>query len=95
MFPFQTDKPLEVAVKFLIPLQTLAPSQVTTHTLAYEIHSRRHRFLLMLQALKRLHTIDPDNGELHRMLVDFELAGGLVYTLLHSESGGKCIYKYS
>ena len=72
---FQTDKPLEEAVKFLVPLQMLAPGHVSTHTMAYEIHSRRHRFLLMLQALKRLHAIDAENGELHRMLVDFVLAG--------------------
>ena len=43
--------------------------------MAYEIHSRRHKFLLMLQALKRLHNLEPENGELHRMLVDFVLAG--------------------
>ena len=71
----QTEKPLEEAVKFLVPLQTLSPGRVATHTLAYEIHSRRGRFLLMLQALKRLHVIDPEDGEFHRMLVDFVLAG--------------------
>ena len=71
----QTDKPLEVAVKFLIPLQALGPLHVETHTMAYEIHSRRRKFLLMLQALKRLHNLEPENGELHRMLVDFVLAG--------------------
>ena len=62
-------------MKFLVPLQMLSPSSVATHTLAYEIHSRRRRFLLMLQALKRLHAIDPEDGDLHRMLVDFVLAG--------------------
>jgi peptide alpha-N-acetyltransferase len=69
----QTDKPLEEAVKFLVPLQTLSPGNVATHTLAYEIHSRRRRFLRMLQALKRLHAIDPDDGDFHRILVDFVL----------------------
>lgn len=78
LFPFphvQNDKPLEEAVKFLIPLQALAPRHTETHTMAYEIHSRRRKFLLMLQALKRLHSVDPENGELHRILVDFMLMG--------------------
>lgn len=78
LFPFphvQNDKPLEEAVKFLIPLQALAPKHTETHTMAYEIHSRRRKFLLMLQALKRLHAVDPENGELHRILVDFMLMG--------------------
>ena len=75
----QTDKPLEEAVKFLVPLQTLSPGNVATHTLAYEIHSRRRRFLIMLQALKRLHAIDPDDGDFHRILVDFVLTGQLQY----------------
>ena len=70
---FQTDNALEEAVKFLIPLQTLAPGHVATHTMAYEVHSRRRKVLQMLQALKRLHAIDPDNGELHRMVVDYVL----------------------
>jgi peptide alpha-N-acetyltransferase len=69
----QTDNALEEAVKFLIPLQTLAPGHVATHTMAYEVHSRRRKVLQMLQALKRLHAIDPDNGELHRMVVDYVL----------------------
>ena len=86
VLPLQTDKPLEVAVKFLVPLQLLSPSNVTTHTLGYEIHSRRGQFLLMLQALKRLHAIDPDDGELHRMLVDFVLAGELFANLSNTHS---------
>ena len=37
----ETDTPLEEAVKFLVPLQTLARRTMQTHLLAYDIHSRR------------------------------------------------------
>ena len=33
----------------------------------------------MLQALKRLHAIDPDDGDFHRILVDFVLTGQLQF----------------
>ena len=41
---------------------------------------------MMLQALKRLHAIDPDDGELHHMLVDFVLAGELFANLSNTHS---------
>lgn len=70
----ETDTPLEEAVKFLIPLQTLARQTMQTHLLAYDIHSRRRKFLLMLQAIKRAKALEPENGHLHVAIVDFALA---------------------
>lgn len=37
----QVEKPLEVAVRFLKPLQDLSSNKVISHLLAYSIHSRR------------------------------------------------------
>eukprot|EP00731_Ephydatia_muelleri_P031037 Em0022g551a len=65
------EHPLQEAVKFLIPLQQLSKNYMETHLLAYEVHSRRKKFLLMLQALKRSHSISPDHPQFHVQLVDF------------------------
>lgn len=66
-----TDKPLEKALHFLKPLQLLALSRIETHLYAYRIHSKRGKFLLMLQAIRRAHAIDRDRPELHEHIVDF------------------------
>jgi len=42
-----------------------------THLLAFEIHLRRGRVLLMLRALKQGLALDPDNIQLHGCLVKF------------------------
>jgi hypothetical protein len=47
------EDPLAEALKFLRPLQTLASKRPTTHVLAFEIHWRRRKPLLMLQCIKR------------------------------------------
>ena len=41
MIVFQTEEPLEQAIKFLRPLQILASENVETHTQAYDIYSRK------------------------------------------------------
>lgn len=69
----RTEEPLEKAIKFLKPLQTLVPEKVETHTLAYEIYSRKGKLLLMLQSIKRGIAADPNDPELHTCLVDFQL----------------------
>ena len=47
------EDPLGEAIKFLVPLQTLASDRVSTHVLAFEIYFRKKRPLLMLQSVKR------------------------------------------
>ncbi|KAF6019761.1 NAA15 [Bugula neritina] len=54
--------PLEQAIRFLVPLQTLCSHKIESHIFAYEIYSRRGKPLLMLKAIKggyNLHTRDP------------------------------------
>jgi len=67
----RNDKPLEEAVRFLKPLQTLASKRIETHLMAYEIYSRKGKVLLMLQSIKRGYAIDPNNPHLHTCLVRF------------------------
>lgn len=50
----QTEEPLEQAIKFLRPLQALAPENVETHTQAYDIYSRKGGWILTLCVLKPL-----------------------------------------
>merc|ERR1712001_615909 len=47
------EKPLEEALKFLIPLQNLAHQDIETHFAAFAIYYRKGKPLLMLQSVKR------------------------------------------
>ncbi|XP_061100999.1 N-alpha-acetyltransferase 15, NatA auxiliary subunit b [Conger conger] len=67
----KVDNPLEEAVKFLTPLKNLVKNKIDTHLLAFEIYFRKEKFLLMLQAVKRAVSIDPDHPWLHQCLVRF------------------------
>lgn len=37
----QAEDPLEQAIKFLTPLQTLAANRIETHLMAFEIYCRK------------------------------------------------------
>ncbi|CAH1159834.1 unnamed protein product [Phaedon cochleariae] len=63
--------PLEEAIKFLQPLQTLAKDRMETHLMAFEVYYRKRKVLLMLQSIKRAQQIDPKNPKLHSCLVRF------------------------
>ncbi|CAH6823941.1 N-alpha-acetyltransferase 16, NatA auxiliary subunit isoform X2 [Phodopus roborovskii] len=67
----RVDNPLEEAIKFLIPLKTLAADNIYTHLLAFEIYFRKGKFLLMLQSVKRAFAIDSNNAWLHECLIKF------------------------
>ncbi|ERE89088.1 N-alpha-acetyltransferase 16, NatA auxiliary subunit [Cricetulus griseus] len=67
----RVDNPLEEAIKFLIPLKTLAADNIYTHLLAFEIYFRKEKFLLMLQSVKRAFAIDSNNAWLHECLIKF------------------------
>lgn len=49
-----------------LPATLLEPNSVPSFDTA-------GKFLLMLQSLKRVLAIEPENGELHSMIVDFML----------------------
>lgn len=66
--------PLEQAIKFLKPLQTLSADRLETHLLAFEIYRRKGKLLLMLQSVKRAYAVDPDYPELHVCLIMLYLA---------------------
>ncbi|XP_064405279.1 N-alpha-acetyltransferase 15, NatA auxiliary subunit-like [Halichondria panicea] len=67
----ETKTPLEQALKFLSPLRLFSSGRIEPHLLGYAIHSRRRKFLLMLQSIKRAQCIDAENGELHLNIVNF------------------------
>jgi hypothetical protein len=66
--------PLQVAIKFLIPLQNLASDKIDTHLLAYAIYSRKDKPLLMLQSIKRAFRVNPDHPKLKDYLELFREA---------------------
>lgn len=65
----RVEDPLEQAIRFLHPLQTLAARRIETHLMAFEIYSRKMKPLLMLQSIKRAHRLDPNNPKLHSYLI--------------------------
>lgn len=69
----KTEEPLEMAVKFLSPLQLLAKNRIETQLMAFEIFYRRQKPLLMLQSVKRAWDLDPKNPLLHTCLIRLSL----------------------
>ncbi|KAF4525642.1 hypothetical protein B566_EDAN001242 [Ephemera danica] len=67
----RTEEPLEQAMRFLTPLQSLAADRIETHLMAFEIFFRKGRPLLMLQSIKRAFRLDPESPALHSCLVRF------------------------
>lgn len=65
------NDPLEQAIKFLRPLENFAKNRIETYLMAFEIHFRRRKFLLMLQSLKRAHSLNPSHPDLHACVVRF------------------------
>lgn len=65
------EDPLEQAVRFLRPLQTLAASLIETHLMAFEIYYRKGRTLLMLQSIKRARRVGASHPKLHSCLIRF------------------------
>ncbi|CAH2055717.1 unnamed protein product, partial [Iphiclides podalirius] len=64
--------PLEQAIKFLLPLRTLAADRIDTHLMAFEIYIRKEKPLLMLQSLKRAWRLDSGHQHLHDCLLRFK-----------------------
>ncbi|XP_071055801.1 N-alpha-acetyltransferase 15, NatA auxiliary subunit isoform X2 [Onthophagus taurus] len=69
----KVEEPLEQAVKFLQPLQTLAKDNIETHLMAFEVYYRKKKDLLMLQSIKRAFKLNPNNPKLHSCLIRFYL----------------------
>uniref|UniRef100_A0A8D8ZZN1 N-alpha-acetyltransferase 15, NatA auxiliary subunit n=1 Tax=Cacopsylla melanoneura TaxID=428564 RepID=A0A8D8ZZN1_9HEMI len=65
----KTEEPLEMAIKFLSPLQVLGKDRIETHLMAFEIYFRRKKPLLMLQSIKRAWGLDPTHPTLHTCLI--------------------------
>ena len=73
----KTDKPLEEAIRFLKPLQMLAAKNIFTHVTAYQVYSRKGKLLLMMQAVKRGHQLQPTAPAMHECIVRFLKTGKL------------------
>ncbi|XP_053616386.1 N-alpha-acetyltransferase 15, NatA auxiliary subunit [Plodia interpunctella] len=89
----RVEDPLEQAIKFLLPLRTLAADRIDTHLMAFEIYYRKEKPLLMLQSLKRAWRLNSSHHHLHDCLLRFHgfLESGAelnphVLTVLHKES---------
>ncbi|KAA8541840.1 hypothetical protein F0562_022992 [Nyssa sinensis] len=67
----QVEDPLLEATKYLRLLQKHSPDFLETHLLAFEIHMRRQKILLALQAVKQLLWLDAENPDSHRCLMRF------------------------
>ncbi|KAH1019985.1 hypothetical protein HUJ04_009721 [Dendroctonus ponderosae] len=65
------EDPLEQAIIFLQPLQTLARDRIETHLMAFEVYYRKRKVLLMLQSIKRAHQVDAQHPKLHSCLIRF------------------------
>lgn len=83
------EDPLEQASKFLSPLLIFAAKHINTHLLAFEIHFRKGKLLMMLQTLKQAIALDPDNIQLHSCVSRFLYALSMKSNL--SESVKKVI----
>ncbi|WOG99228.1 hypothetical protein DCAR_0518576 [Daucus carota subsp. sativus] len=67
----QVEDPLLEATKYLKLLQRHSPDSLETHLLSFEVHMRRHKILLALQALKQLFRLDAENRDSHCCLIRF------------------------
>ncbi|XP_063366131.1 N-alpha-acetyltransferase 15, NatA auxiliary subunit [Cydia amplana] len=67
----RAEDPLEQAIKFLLPLRTLAADRIDTYLMAFEIYFRKEKPLLMLQSIKRAWRLEPGHHHLHDCLVRF------------------------
>ncbi|XP_054262558.1 N-alpha-acetyltransferase 15, NatA auxiliary subunit-like [Macrosteles quadrilineatus] len=69
----KVDDPLDQAIKFLQPLQSLCSNLLETHLMAFEIYSRKDKALLMLQSVRRMHRLAPDHPEVHSCVIRLAL----------------------
>lgn len=68
------ENPLNELNKFLKPLEEFGLEQVETHILAFEVYSRKNKFLQMLKFLKKLQNFDSkaaDKAKFHYYLCQF------------------------
>ena len=67
----RTEDPLSKAIDFLKPLQMLSQGLIETHLLTFEIYYRKNKVLIMLKALKKAYSIDPNSAALHMCVFKF------------------------
>jgi len=67
----KTDKPLDMALKFLAPLIKQVDDSVEVQRVAFEVYARKQKILLMLRAVKKAKAIAPGGAVVHRMLIRF------------------------
>ncbi|CAL1708693.1 unnamed protein product [Somion occarium] len=65
----KSTDPLDRAWKFLSPLAILELDDVEAWIAIYDVAVRRKKFLQAVRALNRVHSLDPENSELHVRLV--------------------------
>lgn len=89
LVPEKLERPenaLEEVNKFLKPLEEFLLDQVETHTLAYEVYSRKNKFLQMLKFLKKLQGFDvkiADKAKFHYYFCKFIIKYNASKSSLH------------
>ncbi|KAG0231137.1 hypothetical protein BGW42_000488 [Actinomortierella wolfii] len=66
------EDPLGEALKFLRPLQELAPGRIETHLWGFEIYIRKKKLLLALKCLLKAHALNANDETLKKQLKRFE-----------------------
>lgn len=67
----RVEDPLSKAIDFLKPLQMLSQGLLETHLLTFEIYYRKNKVLIMLKALKKAYSIDPNSAAVHTCIIKF------------------------
>lgn len=67
----RSEDPLSKAIEFLKPLQMLSHGLIETHLMTFEIYYRKNKVLIMLKALKKAYSIDPNSATLHMCVFKF------------------------
>ncbi|KAG0633342.1 NMDA receptor-regulated protein 1-domain-containing protein [Tuber brumale] len=70
----QTKEPLEVAMKFLIPLLEMSPKRTEVQCAGFEVYSRRKKWLLALKCLIAAHKTEKENPVVHEQTIRFRRA---------------------
>jgi peptide alpha-N-acetyltransferase len=70
----QTKEPLEVAMKFLIPLLELSPKKTEVQCAGFEVYFRRKKWLLALKCLIAARKTEEENPVVHEQSIRFRRA---------------------
>lgn len=71
----KTSDPLASALEWVRPLEQIAPNNISTHLLGFEVYLRKGSLLLTLKALLKSHAIDKNNSQVAANIARLKEAG--------------------